>query len=47
MRPVRVDSRMPKSEMSFRKESMRFGFADLDCGEGGEVNGEFGYFMYM
>lgn len=39
MRPVRVDSRMPKSEMSFRKESMRDGFADLDCG-GGEANGE-------
>ena len=33
MRPVRVDSRMPKSEMSLRKESMRDGFADLDNGE--------------
>lgn len=30
MRPVRVDSRMPKSEMSLRKESTRVGFAELD-----------------
>lgn len=30
MRPVRVDSRIPKSEMSLRKESMRDGFAELD-----------------
>lgn len=29
IRPVRVDSRMPKSEMSLRKESMRVGFAEL------------------
>ena len=29
MRPVRVDSRMPKSETSFKKESTRVGFAEL------------------
>jgi hypothetical protein len=29
IRPVRVDSRIPKSETSLRKESMREGFADL------------------
>ena len=29
MRPVRVDSRIPKGEMSFMKESIREGFADL------------------
>lgn len=29
MRPVRVDSRMPKGEISFMNESMRVGFAEL------------------
>lgn len=40
MRPVRVDSRMPKSEISLRKESIRDGFADLDggCEENDELN---------
>ena len=32
MRPVRADSRMPKGEMSFMKESIRVGFADLCFG---------------
>lgn len=29
MRPVRVDSKIPKSEISLRKESIRVGLADL------------------
>lgn len=29
MRPVRADSRIPKGEMSFMKESIRTGFAEL------------------
>ena len=29
MRPVRVDSRMPKGVMSFMKESIRVGLAEL------------------
>ena len=29
--PVRVDSRIPKGPINFRKESMREGFAELDC----------------
>lgn len=29
MRPVRVDSRIPKGEMSFMKESIRLGLAEL------------------
>lgn len=31
IKPVRADSRIPKGEMSFRKESIRDGFADLGC----------------
>ena len=29
MRPVRADSKMPKGAMSFMKESIRAGFAEL------------------
>jgi hypothetical protein len=29
MRPVRADSRIPKGAMSFMKESIRVGFAEL------------------
>lgn len=46
MRPVRVDSRMPKSEMSFRKESIRDGFADLDGGGKERGLNELGVYMY-
>lgn len=37
MRPVRADSRMPKGAISFRKESILDGFADL---RGGSQNSE-------
>jgi hypothetical protein len=31
MSPVRVDSRIPKGETSFMNESIRVGFAELQC----------------
>ena len=41
IRPVRADSKMPKSEISRRNESMRDGLADLGvCGEGGLISRE-------
>lgn len=36
--PVRADSKMPKSEMSRRKESMRVGLADLGGFKGGLIS---------